>query len=168
MQLDEFLKKMVERGGSDAHLKVGMPPGVRVSGVLMPQGDESLRPQHTEEIARTLLDEQQWKEFEERGDMDCSYSIAGVARFRVNVLRQRGSISIVLRNIPAKVPTFDDLGLPDICKTLVRETARSRPGHRADGERQIDDAGGDDQFDQFNFAWSHTHDGGSHRVPSPR
>lgn len=119
MQLDEFLKKMVERGGSDAHLKVGMPPGVRVSGVLMPQGDESLRPQHTEEIARTLLDEQQWKEFEERGDMDCSYSIAGVARFRVNVLRQRGSISIVLRNIPAKVPTFDDLGLPDICKTLV-------------------------------------------------
>lgn len=119
MQLDEFLKKMVERGGSDAHLKVGMPPGVRVSGVLMPQGDESLRPQHTEEIARSLLDEQQWKEFEERGDMDCSYSIAGVARFRVNVLRQRGSISIVLRNIPAKVPTFDDLGLPDICKTLV-------------------------------------------------
>jgi len=119
MQLDEFLKKMVESGGSDAHLKVGMPPGVRVSGVLMPQGDESLRPQQTEEIARALLDEQQWKEFEERGDMDCSYSIAGVARFRVNVLRQRGSISIVLRNIPAKVPTFDDLGLPDICKALV-------------------------------------------------
>jgi len=119
MQLDEFLKKMVESNGSDAHLKVGMPPGVRVSGVLMPQGNESLRPQHTEEIARILLDEQQWKEFEERGDMDCSYSIAGVARFRVNVMRQRGSISIVLRNIPAKIPTFDDLGLPDICKTLV-------------------------------------------------
>jgi twitching motility protein PilT len=119
MELNEFLKRMVEAGGSDAHLKVGMPPGVRVHGVLMPQGDERLRPQQTEEIARILLDEDQWKMFEERGDMDCSYSVAGVARFRVNVMRQRGSISIVLRNIPAKIPSFDDLGLPDICKTLA-------------------------------------------------
>ena len=119
MELNEFLKSMVEAGGSDAHLKVGMPPGVRVHGVLMPQGDERLRPQQTEEIARILLDEDQWKMFEERGDMDCSYSVAGVARFRVNVMRQRGSISIVLRNIPAKIPSFDDLGLPDICKTLA-------------------------------------------------
>ena len=119
MELNEFLKSMVEAGGSDAHLKVGMPPGVRVHGVLMPQGDERLRPQQTEEIARILLDEDQWKMFEERGDMDCSYSVAGVARFRVNVMRQRGSISVVLRNIPAKIPSFDDLGLPDICKTLA-------------------------------------------------
>jgi twitching motility protein PilT len=93
MQVDEFLKKMVECGGSDAHLKVGMPPGVRVSGVLRPQGGEPLRPHDTEEIARALLDEEQWKKFDERGDLDCSYSIAGVARFRVNVMRQRGSIS---------------------------------------------------------------------------
>ena len=119
MQVDEFLKKMVECGASDAHLKVGMPPGVRVSGQLRPQGGEPLRPKDTEEIARALLDEEQWKKFDERGDLDCSYSIAGVARFRVNVMRQRGSISLVLRHIPAKVPTIEDLGLPDICKTLV-------------------------------------------------
>jgi len=119
MELNVFLKSMVDAGGSDAHLKVGMPPGVRVHGVLMPQGDERLRPQQTEEIAHILLDEDQWKAFEERGDMDCSYSVAGVARFRVNVMRQRGSISIVLRNIPAKIPSFGDLGLPDICKTLA-------------------------------------------------
>jgi twitching motility protein PilT len=119
MEVDEFLKKMVECGGSDAHLKVGMPPGVRVSGELRPQGGEALRPQHTEAIARALLDEEQWRAFEERGDLDCSYSIAGVARFRVNVMRQRGSVSLVLRHIPAKIPTFEDLGLPEICKTLA-------------------------------------------------
>jgi twitching motility protein PilT len=119
MQVDEFLKKMVECGGSDAHLKVGMPPGVRVSGVLRPYGEEPLRPQHTEEIARAVLDESEWKAFNECGDLDCSYSVAGVARFRVNVMRQRGSISLVLRHIPAKIPTFEDLGLPDICKTLA-------------------------------------------------
>jgi len=119
MQLDEFLKQMVDSGGSDAHLKVGMPPGVRVHGVLKPMGTEPLKPPQTEEIARTVLSAEQWKAFEERGDFDCSYSVAGVARFRVNVMRQRGSISIVLRNIPAKVPTFDQLGLPEICKTLA-------------------------------------------------
>jgi len=119
MQVDEFLKKMVECGGSDAHLKVGMPPGVRVSGVLRSQGGEALRPQDTEAIARALLDEEQWKMFETRGDFDCSYSIPGVARFRVNMMRQRGSISLVLRNIPSKVPTFEDLGLPEICRTFA-------------------------------------------------
>jgi twitching motility protein PilT len=119
MQVDEFLKKMVERGGSDAHIKVGMPPGVRVAGELRPEAGEALKPEHTEAIARALLDDEQWAVFQERGDIDCSYSIAGVARFRVNVMRQRGSISLVLRHIPAKIPSFDDLGLPDVCRALA-------------------------------------------------
>jgi twitching motility protein PilT len=112
---------MVQRGGSDAHLKVGMPPGVRISGVIQPQGDGRLTPEHTEAIARALLDEDQWKEFTERGDLDLSYSIPGVARFRVNVMRQRGSVSLVMRNIPVKIPTFKELGLPDICMKLARK-----------------------------------------------
>jgi len=119
MHIDEFLKSMVECGGSDAHLKVGMPPGVRVSGELRPRGAEPLRPQDTEAIARALLDEEQWKKFDELGDLDCSYSIAGVARFRVNVMRQRGSISLVMRYIPSAIPTFESLGLPEICATLA-------------------------------------------------
>jgi twitching motility protein PilT len=119
MDINEFLKRMVAAGGSDAHVKVGMPPGIRVSGVLRPEGTEPLRPEHTEAIARTLLDEEQWKTFEARGDLDCSYSIAGVARFRVNIMRQRGSVSLVLRHIPANVPTLEALGLPEICKTLA-------------------------------------------------
>jgi twitching motility protein PilT len=119
MQVNEFLTKMVACGGSDAHLKVGMPPGVRISGVIHPQGDQPLMPEHTLAIAQTLLDEEQWKTFEETGDLDCSYSLAGVARFRVNVMRQRGSISIILRYIPERIPTFEELGLPAICKTLA-------------------------------------------------
>lgn len=119
MQVDEILKKMVECGGSDAHLKVGKPPGVRISGVIHSQGETPLAPEHTKAIARALLDDEQWKKFDESGDLDCSYAIAGVARFRVNVLRQRGSISLVLRYIPTKIPTMDELGLPDICKTLA-------------------------------------------------
>jgi twitching motility protein PilT len=119
MQIDELLKKMVEYGGSDAHLKVGKPPGIRISGVIKPVGDAPLQPEHTHAIARALLDEDQWNKFASTGDMDTSYSIAGVARFRVNVLRQRGSISLVLRLIPAKIPSMQELGLPPICKQLA-------------------------------------------------
>ena len=118
MQVDDFLKKMVACGGSDAHLKVGKAPGVRISGEIQPQGTEPLRPEHTEAIARALLDADQWATFEADGDLDCSYSIPGTARFRVNVMRQRGSISLVLRYIPQQIPTFEQLGLPEICKTI--------------------------------------------------
>jgi twitching motility protein PilT len=121
MNVDEFLTKMVQCGGSDAHLKVGMPPGVRIEGVINPQGPTVLTPTHTEAIAQAILDEEQWRRFTDCGDLDCSYSIAGVARFRVNVMRQRGSISLVLRYIPERIPTFKELGLPDICKTLAQK-----------------------------------------------
>ncbi len=119
MQIDELLKKMVEHGGSDAHLKVGKPPGIRVSGVIHPMGETPLQPEHTRAIARALLDDEQWNKFSNTGDMDTSYSIAGVARFRVNILRQRGSISLVLRLIPAVIPSMQELGLPDVCRELA-------------------------------------------------
>ena len=119
MQIDELLKKMVELGGSDAHLKVGMPPGVRISGKIQPMGNTPLQPEHTRAIARALLDEEQWKKFSDTGDMDTSYSIPGIARFRVNILRQRGSISIVLRLIPVDIPSMKELGLPEICRKLA-------------------------------------------------
>lgn len=119
MQVDTFLKQMVECGASDGHLKVGKPPGLRISGVIHPQGDEKLLPEHTLAIAQALLSEEQWSIFSETGDLDFSYSLPGIARFRVNVMRQRGSISVVLRNIPERIPSFDELGLPDICKNLA-------------------------------------------------
>ncbi len=121
MQVNDFLQKMVECGGSDAHLKVGMPPGVRVSGEIMPQGSAAMKPEHTEAVARAVLSPEQWQKFEQEGDLDTSYSIPGVARFRVNVMRQRGSISLVLRYIPTDIPSFDQLGLPAICAELAKK-----------------------------------------------
>ncbi|UCE02753.1 MAG: type IV pilus twitching motility protein PilT [Candidatus Latescibacterota bacterium] len=119
MQVDAFLKQMIERGGSDAHLKVGKPPGARIAGEIQPQGNTPLKPEHTEAIAKALLSDQDWERFQECGDLDTAYSLPGVARFRVNVMRQRGSVSIVLRYIPNEIPTFERLGLPDICKKLA-------------------------------------------------
>ena len=119
MQLNELLKRMVELGGSDAHLKVGQPPGVRISGKIQPQGQQPLMPADTLAIAQEILSPEQWDAFSQSGDLDCSYSVPGLARFRVNVMRQRGSVSLVLRYIPEKIPTFEALGLPDICKSLV-------------------------------------------------
>ncbi|GAG30863.1 unnamed protein product, partial [marine sediment metagenome] len=98
-----------------------MPPGVRIAGIIHPQGEGRLTPEHTEAIARALLDEDQWKEFAENGDLDFSYSIQGVSRFRVNVMRQRGSISLVMRTIPVRIPTFKELGLPEVCMKLARK-----------------------------------------------
>jgi len=118
MQVDAFLTKMVEADASDVHFKVGCPPGFRISGKIAPQGNIPLKPEHTEQIARAVLNEEQWRTFLETNDFDLSYSIPGVSRFRVNVMRQRGSISLVLRQIPTRIPTFEELGLPEICRTL--------------------------------------------------
>ena len=117
MNVDAMLQKMVEAGASDAHFEVGSPPGFRISGAVEPQGSVALQPDHTEQIAKAILSEDQWKEFAAVGDLDCSYSLPG-GRFRVNVMRQRGSISLVLRQIPTVIPSFEDLGLPPICRTL--------------------------------------------------
>ncbi|MDH3459266.1 MAG: type IV pilus twitching motility protein PilT [Gemmatimonadota bacterium] len=119
MKIDHLLQDMIKAGGSDVHLKVGMPPGIRVAGKIYPRGEDRLRPEHTLAAARELLDNEQWERFERLGDMDCSYSLSGVGRFRVNVMRQRGSISLVLRHIPDKIPSIDELGLPPICKSLA-------------------------------------------------
>ncbi len=119
MHIDDFLRVMVEQGASDGHLKAGMPPGARISGHIQPLGNMPLRPDDTQTMARHLLDDKAWAKFNDESDVDTSYSLPGTGRFRVNVMRQRGSISIVLRHIPEEIPNFDDLGLPPICKQLA-------------------------------------------------
>jgi twitching motility protein PilT len=119
MQIQEFLTMMMQKGGSDAHFKPGMPPGIRLHGKIEKQGETVLSPQDTEAIAKQILDEEQWKKFDHYGDLDTSYSVPGVARFRVNVMRQRGAVSMVLRAIPVNIPTFAQLGLPKICEQLA-------------------------------------------------
>jgi twitching motility protein PilT len=120
VQIDTLLKGMVQFDASDLHLKVGSPPGYRIVGEIKPlQNMEKLRAPETLELAKQVLTEAQFAEFEARGDYDCAHSIPGVARFRLNVMKQRGSVSLVFRKIPVEVPNIDSLGLPAICRDLA-------------------------------------------------
>src|SRR3954447_18298098 len=119
--IDTALRTLVEKDGSDLHVKVGSPAMGRIQGKLGPlMGEESLRPEDTERALQILLtDERLRKEFDELGEADFAYSIRGFSRFRVNAFRQRGTVSIACRAIPYQVRTIDELGLPEVVRTLA-------------------------------------------------
>jgi twitching motility protein PilT len=118
--VDALLNTLAEREGSDLHLKVGSPPLLRFDGVLTRvEGEEPLRPEETEAMAHHLMAEDRWHDFLQRNESDLAYSLPGVARFRVNVFRQRGSVSVVLRLVRVGSPSFEELGLPPVVRDLV-------------------------------------------------
>lgn len=122
--LGALLAHAVERGGSDLHLKVPSRPIVRINGVLAQvPGYEVLRPEDTARFAAELLrgNESKRTEFEDCGETDLSHTREGLGRFRVNIFRQRGSISIVLRVVPFKVLSVEDLELPPVVGRLADE-----------------------------------------------
>lgn len=122
MDIIELLKKVVEDGSiSDLHLTVNSPPIIRKTGILTVYDKYPDKYTFNEliEITRSLMNDEQWQIFEKKGEFDFSYSVPGFSRFRVNAYRQRGAISLALRVIPTKVPTIDELGLPDILKKLA-------------------------------------------------
>ena len=121
--LDQALRRLVEQEGSDLHLKVPSPPMIRRHGRLEPLPDsEPLTPEATEDVAvRMLTDDAKREEFRADGEVDFSYAIPGVARFRVNAFRQRGSVSIVCRAIPIQIKTIDELMLPPAVHQLADE-----------------------------------------------
>ena len=124
IRLPALLAHLVDVGASDLHLKVPAPPVVRVHGQLRSVPDQpSVTREDTERILDELLGTQAGKkaEFGQAGEVDFSYSCAGVGRFRVSAFRQRGSISLVLRSVPASVPALDDLGLPAVVAKLADE-----------------------------------------------
>src|SRR5947208_4873774 len=121
-EIDKALTYMVEREGSDLHVKVDSPPVARVHGDLWAlQGSEPLTEQETEQALQVIASQNHLAEFEENGEVDFSYELTGVSRFRVNAFRQRGAISIALRAIPFQVRTIDDLGLPEVVRRLAEE-----------------------------------------------
>jgi twitching motility protein PilT len=121
--IDEALRYVVEREGSDLHLKVPSPPMARIHGELRPiEGTEPLDPADTEAALDHIISEARIREeFERDGEADFSYAIPGLSRFRVNAFRQRGSTSIVCRAIPFQVRSVDDLGLPEVIGKLADE-----------------------------------------------
>ena len=120
--LNEILKLAIKGNASDIHLKAGLPPLFRVDGSLLPVRDaDRLTPSHTREMAAEIMNAGQKQDFKEEKDLDLSYGIPGVGRFRVNVFQQRGNIGLVFRVIPYKVKPIDELHLPPIVKSLAEE-----------------------------------------------
>jgi len=121
--LHAALHHLVENGGSDLHLKVPSVPLARVDGELRPiPGAEPLRPEDTEYAVNEMLDDPvKLQEFADEHEVDFSYAIEGLARFRVNAFRQRGWISVVCRAIPVSIRTIDDLKLPPVIRELAEE-----------------------------------------------
>ncbi|WP_282432156.1 type IV pilus twitching motility protein PilT [Thermincola potens] len=121
LHIEELLKMAVERGASDLHLTVNAAPVVRVHGELRHLPLPVLTYQDLKRLAAEILNEEQKVQFEEKGELDFSYSIYGYARFRVNVFKQRGTPAIAARIIPPVILNTDELGLPEVVKTLVRK-----------------------------------------------
>ncbi len=120
--LDKLLTVGVQNGASDIHFRPGDPPIYRVNGVLRPLRTEKLLPEHTREVALHLIHDALVKtQIDTLQEHDASYGLAGVARFRVNIYRQRGTLAVILRIIPANVPTIDGLGLPAVLKTIASQ-----------------------------------------------
>jgi twitching motility protein PilT len=121
--IDTALRTLIEREGSDLHIKVGAPPIARMHGELAHlEGYQPLVPEDSEQAFRAMAEERSVNEFEADGEADFSYSIKGLARFRVNTFKQRGTISIVCRAIPFKIRSVEELGLPEVVTSLAEES----------------------------------------------
>jgi len=124
MDLDSLLAEAVRLGASDIHLKVDRPPMVRRDGSIVPiEGLDALTEADLDGFLRTLTASvpERYQRFQDEGDLDMAYTGEGLPRFRVNVLRQRGAMSFVMRVIPKKVPQMDELGLPAGVRRLANE-----------------------------------------------
>ena len=118
--MHDLLTIMIERGASDLHVTTGTYPQIRQNGKLAPLTEfEQLTPQDTQRLAYSVLNEGQKQKFEEDNELDLSFGIQGLARFRCNVYRQRGAVASAIRVIPIKIRTFGDLTLPPIVEQMA-------------------------------------------------
>ncbi|MBN1794482.1 MAG: type IV pilus twitching motility protein PilT [Candidatus Omnitrophica bacterium] len=119
MEIIEVLKEGIEKGCSDIHIAVGRPPMFRVAGKLTAREGESLTPADTKKLIYAMLTETQTQAFETNMELDCSYTLEGGGRFRVNVYIDRLGISAALRLIPSKIPTPQDIDLPPVAMSFT-------------------------------------------------
>ncbi len=120
--LSELLKRMVDSGGSDLHITTNSPPRVRLHGELKPLEDvPPLSPADTKQLAYSILTDAQKHRFEENLELDFSFGIKNIARFRGNLFNQRGAVAGVFRVIPFEIRTFEQLQLPSILRKLCEK-----------------------------------------------
>src|SRR5262249_12363853 len=115
---EQLLRYLAERGGSDLHLKVGSPPLVRIDGELQRVGDAAVKTDDVGRIAQAIMPQERADDLRGKHEADFAYSMPGVGRFRCNVFKQRGSISVAMRRIRIGSPTFEELGLPPVVSEL--------------------------------------------------
>ena len=119
--LPELLKIMLEKDASDLHLTVGSPPQIRVDGNLVSLHMEPLSPVEAKQMVYSILTEAQKKKFEEENELDLSFGIKDLSRFRANMFMQRGAVAGAFRTIPYNIRSFQELGLPPIAKELTKK-----------------------------------------------
>jgi len=121
--LYDLLKMMVERGGSDLHITTGSSPRLRIDGKLVSIDHPTLSPADTKALCYSVLTDAQKHKFEENNELDLSFAIKGVSRFRANIFMQRGAVAGAFRLIPFEIRTFKDLGLPEIMNEIVKKSS---------------------------------------------
>jgi twitching motility protein PilT len=117
--MHQFLKAMIEKGASDLHITTGTPPQLRIDGKLHPLKIPPLSAPETKQLCYSVLTDAQKHQFEERNELDLSFSVQRLSRFRANIFVQRGNIAGAFRAIPFKIKTFDELGLPKVVADLA-------------------------------------------------
>jgi twitching motility protein PilU len=121
MDFRSYLKTMVEKDASDLYLSCGAPASAKVHGTLAPLENANLTPEQVKNIAYSVMNTEQISEFEQRPEMNLAISEDGIGRFRVNIFRQRNSISLVIRNIKTDIPNWENLGLPQVLTRVIME-----------------------------------------------
>jgi len=116
--MHELLRLMTQKNGSDLFITAHFPPAIKIDGKVVPVSNQPLLPQHSAELARSIMNDRQAAEFEERRECNFAISPSGIGRFRVNALVQQGRIAIVCRTINLVVPTLDELALPPVLKDI--------------------------------------------------
>ncbi len=122
MEINELLKKAYTMEASDLHIKVGSPPIMRIHGELVPMNEEGrVTAEQALKMAFQVMNQSQREIFKRKQDIDLAYSVTGLGRFRCNVFVQRGTVGLVFRVIPMKIPTIDELNLPEVLKKIALE-----------------------------------------------
>src|SRR3989440_12491680 len=120
--MSDLLQLVVSEGASDLHLRVGIPPTIRVHGILHRVEGPVLGPEGTEELMRSITSEEHIQHVRERGGADFGFAFGEMARFRVSVFKEKGNFGAVLRQIPSKMLTMEQIGLPPPVKGMLYKT----------------------------------------------
>jgi len=121
MTMDQLLRTLIEKGGSDLHLTAGSPAQVRIDGVLVPLDMPPLSGSESKQLCYSILTDAQKQRFEEENELDVSFGIKGLSRFRTNLYVQRGAVGGAIRVIPHEIHSFEELGLPSVVAKLAEK-----------------------------------------------